>query len=180
MQTIQNFDDAILLYIYEHLHTPFLDKLMIFFTTLGNSGFIWIALTFIFLLNKNTRKIGIMLTFSLFLELFLCDGLLKNLIQRPRPFTRFEDINMLIPPPRSYSFPSGHTASSFTAAFVIFHSLRKAGILTLILASLIAFSRIYLFCHYPTDVLAGIVLATIVASFTIYSCIFYRSKTQDK
>ncbi|MDF2803002.1 MAG: hypothetical protein K0S61_2905 [Anaerocolumna sp.] len=175
IQLIQQFDDNIITFIHNNLHAPILDKFMIFITTLGNSGIIWIAITFLFLLFKQTRKLGIVLSFALILELFLCDGILKNIFARPRPFTRF-DVDLLISPPHSYSFPSGHTASSFTAAFIIFYYERKIGIFALILAALIGFSRIYLFCHYPSDVIGGIVLAVIISLFTIIACKFYDSK----
>lgn len=172
---IQQIDDTIITFIYHNLHTAALDEIMIFITSLGNSGIIWIAVTFIFLLYKQTRKIGVLLAFSLLTELFLCDGILKNIFERPRPFTRFE-IDLLIKAPGSYSFPSGHTASSFTAAFIIFYHQRKIGIFALILASLIGFSRIYLFCHYPSDVLGGVFLAFLISIFTIKACKFYEAK----
>ena len=177
IQAIQQLDDFLIMFVYNHLHTPILDKIMIFITSLGNSGIIWIAFTFLFLLFKQTRKLGILLSFALLLELFLCDGIIKNIFARPRPFTRF-DVKLLIPSPRSYSFPSGHTASSFTAAFIIFYYQRKMGIWAMILAALIGFSRIYLFCHYPSDVFGGIVLGALIAFFTIKSCKLYDLKKQ--
>lgn len=175
IQLIQQIDDNIITFVHDNFHTPILDKIMIFITSLGNSGIIWIAITFLFLLFRQTRKLGILLAFSLILELFLCDGLLKNIFARPRPFTRF-DVELLISPPHSYSFPSGHTASSFTAAFIIYHYEKKIGTFAIILASLIGFSRIYLFCHYPSDVVGGIILAMLIALFTIYACKVYEAK----
>lgn len=175
MELIQLVDDSIITFIHDNLHTLILDKIMIFITSLGNSGIIWIAITFLFLLFRQTRKLGVLLALSLLLELFLCDGVLKNIFARPRPFTRF-DVDLLISPPHSYSFPSGHTASSFTAAFVIYLYEKKLGIYAIILASFIGFSRIYLFCHYPSDVLGGIILAALIAAFTIYACNFYEAK----
>jgi len=178
IEPIQQLDDSLITFVYDNLHTPILDKIMIFITTLGNSGAIWIGFTFIFLLFKQTRKLGILLTFALLLELFLCDGILKNIFARPRPFTRFA-VDLLIPAPHSYSFPSGHTASSFTAAFIIFYYEKKISTFALILASLIGFSRIYLFCHYPSDILGGIILAAIIAIFTIKACKIYENKMRS-
>jgi undecaprenyl-diphosphatase len=175
LNSIQQLDDTLISFVYHNLHTPLLDKIMIFITNLGNSGAIWIALTFLFLMFKQTRKLGILLTFALLLELFICDGVLKNIFARPRPFTRF-DVDLLIPSPHSYSFPSGHTASSFTAAFIIFYYERKIGALALLLAALIGFSRVYLFCHYPSDILGGIILALIISFFTIKICKLYENK----
>lgn len=177
IQLIQGLDDTIIRYVYDYMHTPILDKIMIFITSLGNIGAIWIALTLLFLLFKQTRKLGVLLAFGLILELFICDGILKNIFQRPRPFTRFE-VEMLVPAPRSFSFPSGHTASSFTAALIILSQDKKIGVFALILATLIGFSRIYLFCHYPSDVLAGIVLGIIITFVTLKAFKFYESKAR--
>jgi undecaprenyl-diphosphatase len=164
---IQKIDDSILFYILNHLHLPILDRIMIGFTTLGNSGLIWIFITFLLLLNKKTRYCGVLLTFALSLEYLLGDGILKPFIGRERPFIRFPDVQMLIPKPGSFSFPSGHTMASFTAASVIFSCYKNAGIAAYFTAFLIGFSRIYLFCHYPSDVLAGAVFGCATAMFII-------------
>ncbi|WP_202621574.1 phosphatase PAP2 family protein [Anaerocolumna sedimenticola] len=168
MNIIQELDDAILLYVLNHLHSPFMDKFMISITTLGNSRFIWIVITFFLLLNKRTRCCGIVLTVALSVECVLGEGLLKQIFGRARPFIRFPDIKLLINKPGSYSFPSGHTMSSFTAATVIFHAGKYAGIPAYLLAGLIGFSRVYLFVHYPTDVLAGAVFGIVTAFMVIW------------
>ncbi len=167
MSFIQQADESILFYILNHLHTPFWDKVMITITSLGNSGFIWIVIAFLLLLNKKTRRYGILLTTALSIQYFLGDGILKHLFARERPFVRFPEVEILIRKPGSFSFPSGHTMSSFTAATIIFYFSKYAGIPAYILAVLIGFSRLYLFCHYPTDVLAGIVFGIITARIVI-------------
>ncbi len=177
-EAIQQLDDSILFYILEHFHTPVLDRFMIFVTSLGNSGIIWIAITFLMLLNRKTRLCGILLTCSLLLELLLCDGIIKPFIGRERPFTRFPDVELLIKKPGSYSFPSGHTMSSFAAASVIVYSFKHAGIPALILACLIGFSRIYLFCHYPSDVLCGAVFGTALAIMVILIARYIQAKAK--
>lgn len=176
LNTIQQIDENILLYLLNHFHTPILDKIMIFITSMGNSGLIWIALTFILLLNKKTRPCGILLTCALSIEFLVGDHILKPLIQRERPFVHFPEVEMLIKRPGSYSFPSGHTMSSFTAATVIFFSNKRAGIAAFILAGLIGFSRLYLFCHYPSDVLGGAVFGTLVSLTVITFANYIRVK----
>lgn len=114
------------------------------------------------------RKWGIAMLCALLLTTLLGEGLLKHLIARPRPFMHYPDLALLIPPPSTYSFPSGHSAASFAAAVVLFRCRRSFGIPALILAALIAFSRLFLFVHYPTDVLAGILLGTAVGLLTCY------------
>lgn len=173
---IQHLDDTILLYLLEHLHTEFLDKYMVFITSLGNSGIIWIAITFLLLLNKKTRPCGIVLAIALSLEFTICDGILKNVFKRPRPFEHFDEVKMLVKKPRSYSFPSGHTMSSFTAATVIFSFYKKQSIAAFLLAAMIGFSRIYLFCHYPSDVVTGAVLGIAIGLSVVNVILIVRKK----
>ena len=167
MNIIQELDDTILFYTLNHLHSFLMDKFMICITQLGNSRFIWIIITFLLLLNKRTRCCGIVLTAALSVECILGEGILKQIFGRDRPFIRFPDIILLIKKPGSFSFPSGHTMSSFTAATVIYHSSKYAGIPAYLLAVLIGFSRVYLCVHYPSDVLAGAVFGFVTAYMVI-------------
>lgn len=168
MAFIQQIDESILFYIQNHLHTPVLDKIMVTATTLGNQSFIWISISCFLLLQKKYRSLGILLLAGLSFQYLFGEAILKHIFARERPFVRFPDVNVLIKKPVSFSFPSGHTMSSFTAATVIWHNNRNAGIPALILAALIGFSRLYLFCHYPTDVLAGGLLGITAALLVDY------------
>lgn len=160
---IQSLDESIQFFIQAHFHIPFLDTFFIFITKLGNSGLIWIALGLALLCFRKTRKCGIAVLLALLAELALCNGILKNLIARPRPYTLYPDITLYLPKLHSYSFPSGHAASSFAAAVTLFQFYKKPGIAVIILAALITFSRVYLFMHWTTDVLAGILFGTLIA-----------------
>ena len=96
---------------------------------------------------------------ALILDLILCNGILKNLFHRVRPYDIRTSIELLVKRPLDYSFPSGHTAVSFAAASAAwFMKKRKTGVAFGAVACLIAFSRLYLYVHYPTDVLAGAVI----------------------
>ena len=159
--------DFKILYLINNIHTPLLDKIMVFITKLGDAGIIWLALAIFFLFIKKTRKCGILMLISLILGLILGNILLKNLIQRARPCWIDTNILLLIPKPIDYSFPSGHTLASFEAATMIFLHNKKWGIPAMILAVLISFSRMYLFVHFPTDILSGAVLG-IASSIGIY------------
>ena len=164
---INNLDIEILYFIRDNLTNPLMDKIMVFITNLGDKGFIWIMIGIILLAQKKYRKVGIILLSALLLNLILGEVIIKNIVQRPRAFNSYPNINIIINPPDSYSFPSGHTASSFTAAFVIGYYLRNWKYEAYALAVLIAFSRLYLFVHYPTDIIFGILLGTISALITI-------------
>ncbi len=162
MQFITAFDTNILWWINAHLTSPFMDKLMPAITHLGDVGAIWIAITVILLLRKSTRKWGVTMLFSLFLCVLVGNLLLKPLVARPRP-CHIHQLQLLIPMPTDLSFPSGHTMTSFASAAVLFHYHKTYGKAALILAALIAFSRLYLLVHYPTDVAAGLVLGLVAA-----------------
>lgn len=92
----------------------------------------------------------------------------KNLFHRVRPYDIRTSIELLVKRPLDYSFPSGHTAASFTAVVALsFAGEKRAWKAALVLACLIAFSRMYLYVHYPTDVLGG-VLVGIAAGYGGY------------
>lgn len=141
------------------IHTPLLDKILAFITSLGNAGIIWIVLAVVLLILPKTRKTGIIVAAALLVDLILCNLILKNLVARVRPYDVNTAIAILIKKPLDFSFPSGHTAASFAAMTALFLAkMKKAWIAALILAVLIAFSRLYFYVHYPTDVLGGIVV----------------------
>ncbi|RVU55685.1 phosphatase PAP2 family protein [Anaerosphaera multitolerans] len=139
------------------LHSPLLDKVMTLISTLGNSGFIFILVGLVFLIRKKDRKMGITILMSLILCLVFGNMLLKPLIARPRPFT-IKDIELLIKAPTDFSFPSGHTYSAFATATSLYLYNKKPGVGFFIFAAIMGFSRLYLYVHYPTDVLAGAVI----------------------
>ena len=177
---INNLDIEILYFIRDNLTNPLMDKIMVFITNLGDKGFIWIMIGIILLAQKKYRKVGIILLSALLLNLILGEVIIKNIVQRPRAFNSYPNINIIINPPDSYSFPSGHTASSFTAAFVIGYYLRNWKYEAYALAVLIAFSRLYLFVHYPTDIIFGILLGTISALITIKFAEKYKLESFHK
>lgn len=146
----------VLNWIQENLRSGFLDMLMPAITFLGNGGWFWIALTLIGFIPKATRKYAFISAFALICCLVFGNMILKPLIARIRPYDIQTGVQLLIEKPHDYAFPSGHTQASFATATAIFFKDKRWGIAALALAALIAFSRLYLFVHYPTDVLAGI------------------------
>lgn len=141
------------------LHTPAADVLMKAVSALGNAGMIWIVLTVVLLAVPKTRKTGALLAAALVLDVILCNGILKHLVARTRPFDVNTAVELLVKRPADYSFPSGHTTASFASVAVLYYAgERRLWIPASVLAVLIAFSRMYLYVHYPTDVLGGIAL----------------------
>lgn len=166
--SIPNLDTNILFFIQAHCKSPVLDRIMVFLTTLGNAGLIWIAIAIVLLSYKRYRKCGIYLLCVLPIASILCDEVLKIIFRRIRPCNIYRQVPLLIGRHHSYSFPSGHTMVSFAAATVLFYYNRYLGIAGYILASLIAFSRIYLFVHYPSDILGGILFGVLSSALIIY------------
>lgn len=140
------------------LRTPALDALMVGFTKLGNGGLIWCALAGVLLLFPKTRKTGLAVALALGIEVLFCNGLLKPLVARARPCEMAPGVSLLIARPTDCSFPSGHTGASFAAMSALLFSGNRLWVPALALAAVIAFSRMYLYVHYPTDVLAGAML----------------------
>ncbi len=156
-----NFDMAILDLIQSNIRTGFMDAIMPFITQLGDAGLMWIILSIGLIIPKKTRKIGFVMIIALILNGIICNIILKPMLARIRPFDVNTAIKLLINKPRDFSFPSGHTSASFTAASVLFFRKSKLFVPSLVLAFLISFSRLYLYVHYPSDVLAGLVLGVL-------------------
>ena len=144
------------------LHTPFLDKIMGFITRLGDAGIIWIVLSIVLLLIPKTRKSGAVMVVALVVDVLLCNIVLKNLVARTRPYDVNTGVHLLVAKLHDYSFPSGHTAASFASVTALYLAgEKKLWKFALVLACLIAISRLYLYVHYPTDVLGGILFGVI-------------------
>ncbi len=156
------FEFQIMTAMHNWLQSDFMDFVMRFISEIGNEGAVWIVTALILISKRKYRVLGLELAFGLLLGLILGNFVLKNVIARPRPCWIFENINMLIDVPRDYSFPSGHTLSSFTSAFILLSEDKRMGVGAIILAVLMALSRIYLFVHFPTDILGSIVLSSLI------------------
>ncbi len=160
---ITQIDFSILNWIQTNLQCSFADWFFPRFTALANGGFIWLLLTAVLLCQRKTRRQGVLLLCGLALGLLAVNVILKPVFARPRP-SWLVDFRLLIANPTDYSFPSGHTAASYISAFILLAKWKKAGIPALVTASLIAFSRLYLYVHFPSDVLASILLAALIAA----------------
>ena len=170
-----DIDYAILWWIQEHIVCDWLTPLMKFLSTANNHGTIWILIALLLFCFKKTRYLGITVGIALIVVTLLNNQIIKPLVLRPRPFTGAE-INLLIPAPPDTSFPSGHTASSFAAAMTIFLKEKKLGAMAFALAALIAFSRLYFFVHFPSDVFAGMLEGILVAVLITALADYFKKK----
>ena len=150
LDTLLKLDGDILLWIQDNL------RAMKFITYLANGGALWIGICVLLLILKKTRTTGIVCSCSLAVTFLINNIILKNIIARTRPYEVVEGLNRIIGAQSDYSFPSGHSGASFAVAVVMFMEMpKKYGVPALIVATLIAFSRLYVGVHYPFDVIAG-------------------------
>jgi undecaprenyl-diphosphatase len=160
-----SFDLPILDWIQANMRSPFLDFIMPIITVLGDAGIFWMICAGVLFIIKKYRKLGVGMAIAMALGLLVCNIILKPAVGRIRPYDFQETlgvtINLLIEKQHDFSFPSGHTIASFEACTVLLLGNKKFGIPAAILAILIAFSRMYLYVHYPTDVIASIILGTL-------------------
>ncbi len=167
MELIKHIDEVILIFIKDNLSNNFFNIIMPIISALGNIGFIWILSAIVMISMKKYRNYGFAVITALAIGYLIGNIILKNIFARIRPYNMIEGIELLIAPLSDFSFPSGHTLSSFAAAMIIFAANKRWGIPAFILASLIAFSRMYLFVHYPTDIIAGILIGLFSAYITL-------------
>ena len=158
MNQLLQMDFAILDAIRANCTSPVMDRLMIFISMLGTAGILWIVSGLILTCMKDTRKCGIMMLLSLAIQALIVNACIKPLVMRPRPYDLRPYIELVVRPMWDYSFPSGHTAAAFAVATAIFLYDKRWGIPAYIFAVLMAFSRLYLYVHYPSDVLAGMLI----------------------
>lgn len=160
-------DVTILNYVQDHFHNRFTDFLFALLSRIGNAGTIWFCFALFLGHERATRRYAFMLFFSIALA-HLISQILKPIIGRQRPFVSCPGKVLLIHTPGGYSCPSGHSASSFAAATILCTADKRLGIIALVLAFSIAFSRIFLFVHYPSDTLIGSILGVLCAFLIIY------------
>ena len=171
----ESFDLPILNWIQQYMQSDFLDFIMPYITILGDAGIFWIACSVILMLVPKQRKAGFSMGIALIFGVVVCNMILKPLVGRIRPYDynlevlklNWEDFlihgKLLVETPHDFSFPSGHTIASFEASVALYKNNKRLGIPALILAVLISFSRMYLYVHYPTDVIASVILGTAFA-----------------
>ena len=165
----------------QRIRTDFLDKLMPCITFLGKWALLWIVITVLCLAFRQHRKLGISLALDMIVNTIACNLILKNIVQRLRPYVLNESFTLIVPPERDfYSFPSGHSMFAFGAATVIFLYNKKLGIFIYLLAAMIAFSRLYLYMHFPTDVIIGAGVGILLALLTCKLQQMFLSDTKFK
>ena len=182
MEVIQGIDNAVLLFVTDHVRCSILNVIMVFFTTIANAGAVWLVLGAAMLIWKKYRLRGLTVLICIAVYTVIGTLILKNLIGRPRPFIAMPDLLVLVHKSSGFSFPSGHSGASFAAAYAIARGFGVHGAApAYIAAAVIAMSRVYVGVHYPSDIIAGAVIGTISAAFAyaITTRIAERVKAKD-
>ena len=152
----------------QSIRSPFLDAVMKYLSMLGDHGIAAISLGIILIIFAKTRRTGFEVLLSIALAYLVANLIIKNAVGRIRPYDAYPYLEALVTKPHDWSFPSGHSVNLFAASTAVFLNHKKTGILALVIAALVAFSRLYNCVHYPTDVLAGIVIGVLFANLVHY------------
>ena len=181
MEALIQLDEKILLFIQEYLRQEWMDPFWKAVTHLGDGGWLWILLGVGLLIFPKTRRAGITVLLALAIGAVVTNVILKNIVARIRPYEMIEGLRLMIERQHDFSFPSGHTCASFSAAVAIFKALpHKFGIPAIVLATLISLSRLYVGVHYPTDIAAGLVIG-ILSGWTAWMLVQkYETKKSSR
>lgn len=182
MEFIQSIDNSVWMFIVNNIKSTFMDKFMVFITSLGDGAVIWLIIGILMMRTKKYRSYGRILLLTLLVGSITGNLVIKNLVERVRPCNANPLVEMIIERPTTYSFPSGHSLTSFAAAFILLKTDKRFGIGAMVLAALIAFSRVYLYVHYFSDILAGALIGMIVAlvMYNFINCKFRNGQANNK
>lgn len=160
------------LYAIQGIHHPVLDKIMVFVSILGNAGIFWILVGLLLLIPKRWRRGGMQMIAAMALAFVVGNLILKNVFARPRPCWIDPTVPLLLSSPSDYSFPSGHSMNGFAGSVSLLCIDRRLGIPAVVLAAVIAFSRLYNFVHFPTDVFVGAAIG--IAAALLMNYLFWK------
>ena len=167
---ITNIDFCILYWIQDNLRNSVMDFLMPLFSNMQEGGLVWIAIAIVLIFFKRTRYCGFAILLAMGIDTLITEYGIKNIVCRVRPCNLVNDVDILVEKPNSYSFPSNHSASAFAAATAVLLTVKKKAwsIPAFIFSGIIAFSRLYVFVHFPSDVLVGIVVGCAISALVCY------------
>ncbi len=169
MDALLELDASILLWIQENMRTDLMTTIMKGITRLGDNGTLWIVLTVLFLVLNKTRRVGLTSAVALIITFLTVNLGIKNAVARTRPYEVIDGLINLVEKQHDFSFPSGHSAHAFAVGVVILIMMpKKFGVPIFIISILMAYSRLYIGVHYPSDVIAGALIGTIIAFLSIF------------
>lgn len=159
-----NLDIEIFRFVNTGLTAPFLDSVMVFMTQKMNfTGAVIIAAALIWILGKRQDRVGLIVLVLLVLLTDLASNMMKHYFMRVRPCNALDGVRLLVGCGGSFSMTSSHAANIFAAMVFLTARYRKFWPVFISIAIVVAYSRVYVGVHYPTDVIVGAALGTIMA-----------------
>ena len=162
---LNNMDVYVSFTMHGFYYKKWLNHLMMFISGSADFGISWLILILLTNLVGALHGLSIDLLVALLLATLIGQVTIKTFVKRKRPCQTFDNMEMLVPIPSDFSFPSSHTMTSFACATVLACYDPVLGVVGLIYATLVGISRIYLFVHYLSDVFAGALFGVIVGAF---------------
>ena len=162
---MSQIDDKLFLKIFKDNRRGYFKSFMKLMSRLGD-GYVWAFLYFSLYMFR--IKYAILYFARAAAAVFICIFVflyIKSFFSRMRPYKKHDKVPIMYPPDK-HSFPSGHTMVGFAISFSIGSYSFGSAILFYTIASLIAFSRVYVGLHYPLDVICGIVLGSVIGMLT--------------
>ena len=169
-KNIRNIDTQLAFYMRTYYKHHILNEIMKFISFCGDFGMSWLIIILITNIYEPTRQMSIKMLIALISATLIGQITIKSIVRRKRPCHTYSDLPLLIPTPSDLSFPSGHTTSSFACSTILFLFYPVAGIIGYIYALLTGISRLYLFVHYLSDVVCGMILG-ISIGIIVFHCI---------
>lgn len=176
MEALLKIDVGILLFLQEYVRNDGLTPIIKFITEYGSFTMIALGVILMIFGKRKYRIAGIVAVLAVVLDNIIVTGI-KNVLARPRPYITFPEVIPMVGIPSKYSFPSGHTGFAFSVALSFCKYLpKKYCVISLVISALVGFSRLYLGVHYPSDVLAGVVVGFVASGLAYYIVEFIREK----
>lgn len=167
-----SFDLSVFRFVNGLLQNVFFDFLMPFLTDLNKNKpallVILVALVvWFFKGGRNARLAILMLIPTILLSDQLNSSVIKFIIERPRPCHVLSDVHLLVSCGSGFSFPSSHAVNNFAGALVLSYFVPRSAGGWFTFAGIVAFSRVYVGVHYPSDVVGGAIVGMACGGFII-------------
>ena len=164
MDAITRFDIELFRLINSVWTSPFLDSFMVYVTSKMNFlGAIIVAAVLIWVLGKRQDRLGLVILVAVVLLSDFASNTFKHLFERIRPCSAFEGVRLLVGCGGSFSMPSGHATNIFAAMVFLSARYRRFWPAFIFIAFVVAYSRVYVGVHFPSDVIAGAFLGSVIA-----------------